>query len=214
MNNELKTIPRFWPTLGQLPTSYLMSMSYLEQVTWLCNYISKEIIPLLNYLNSQISGIPEFEEEVTKQLEEFKETLDSYVGSLDDIERDIENINNTILQINASINGLNNKIDENIDEVKELINRNFDTLKNYVDYNDNILNQKIENIQIGEIQIYDPTTGVLSPLQDVINNLYVISNKDGLTASEFDGLDLTATGFDSYQITAYEFDSQGKVILV
>lgn len=214
MNNELKTIPRFWPTLGQLPTSYLMSMSYLEQVTWICNYISKEIIPLLNYLNSQISGIPEFEEEVTKQLEEFKEILDSYVGSLDDIERDIENINTTILTINASINGLNNKIDENIDEVKELININFDTLKNYVDYNDNILNQKIENIQIGEIQIYDPTTGVLSPLQDVINNLYGISNKDGLTASEFDGLDLTATGFDSYQITAYEFDSQGKVILV
>lgn len=214
MNNELKTIPRFWPTLGQLPTSYLMSMSYLEQVTWLCNYISKEIIPLLNYLNSQISGIPEFEEEVTKQLEEFKEILDSYVGSLDDIERDIENINATILEINASINGLNNKIDENIDEVKELININFDTLKNYVDYNDNILNQKIENIQIGEIQIYDPTTGVLSPLQDVINNLYGISNKDGLTASEFDGLDLTATGFDSYQITAYEFDSSGKVILV
>ena len=50
--------------------------------------------------------------------------------------------------------------------------------------------------------------------QTVINNIYELSNKDGLTASEFDALNLTASGFDAYQITAYEFDSQGKTILV
>ena len=48
----------------------------------------------------------------------------------------------------------------------------------------------------------------------VINNLYQLTNKDGLTATEFDALDLTATEFDAYQITAYEFDSAGKTILV
>ena len=47
-----------------------------------------------------------------------------------------------------------------------------------------------------------------------LNNLYGVSNKDGLTATEFDALELTATGFDAYNITAYEFDSSGKVILV
>ena len=40
------------------------------------------------------------------------------------------------------------------------------------------------------------------------------SQQDGLTANEFDALNLTATSFDAYQITAYEFDSSGKVILV
>lgn len=214
MNNDLKPIPRFCATLGQLPSSYLMSMTYLEQVTWICNYINKNIIPLLEFLNSQISGIPEFEEEVNKKLNEFEEILNSYVSSLDDVKEDIKQINNTIIEINAYLNSLNNKIDNEIQNVKELINTNFDTLKTYVDYNDYILNQKIENIQIGEIQVYDPTSGILSPLQDVLNNLYGISNKDGLTASEFDALDLTASGFDAYQITAYEFDSSGKVILV
>ena len=54
----------------------------------------------------------------------------------------------------------------------------------------------------------------INDLQIVINNLYQAGNKDGLTASEFDALDLTANEFDAYQITAYEFDSAGKTILV
>ena len=87
-------------------------------------------------------------------------------------------------------------------------------LKDYVDYQDSQLNEKIDNIQIGQIQIYDPTSGTIKPLQEVINDLYALTNKDGLSASEFDALNLTATEFDAYQITAYEFDSQGKTILV
>ena len=106
------------------------------------------------------------------------------------------------------------KIDSEITRVINLINDNFNLLKDYVDYQDNILNEKIDNIQIGLIQIYDPTTGTIEPLQMVINNLYQLTNKDGLTATEFDALDLTATEFDAYQITAYEFDSAGKTILV
>ena len=206
-NNEIKPIPKLCSTIGLLPTSYLMSMTYLEQITWICNYINTKI-------NEAISGIKPFEEYVTNKLNEFQEILNSYVSSLDDVKTDIIEINNILSEHNRFIIELNNKIDNNFEETKTLIANNFDRLKSYVDYNDSLLNQKIENIQIGEIQIYDPTTGILSPLQEVINNLYGVSNKDGLTASEFDGLDLTATAFDSYQITAYEFDSQGKVILV
>lgn len=213
-NNDIKTIPRFCSSLGILPTSYLMTLSYGEQVTWLCNYINNTIIPILKSNNEAISTIPIFEENVTNQLNEFQTILDSYVSSLDDVKEDIININNTLIQYNILITELNQKINEDIENLEELINSNFNALKNYVDIKDYELNQKIENIQIGAIQVYDPTTGILSPLQEVLNNLYGVSNKDGLTASEFDNLELTATTFDNYQITAYEFDSQGKVILV
>lgn len=213
-NVDIKPIPKFCSTLGVLPTSYLMTLSYGEQVTWLCNYINTTIIPILISNNEAISSIPIFEEKVTIQLEQFQEILNSYVSSLDDVKEDIERINNTLLEYNNLIRELNLKIETYRDELEEIINSNFNTLKLYVDAKDYELNQKIDNIQIGEIQVYDPTTGVLSPLQIVLNNLYGVSNKDGLTASEFDALDLTATAFDSYQITAYEFDSQGKVILV
>lgn len=191
-----KPIPRLYQTIGMLPTSYLMSMTYEEQLTWLCNYINKEIVPIVNANNEAISQIPEFEENVTKQLQEFSEKLSSYDTSIEQLQQDI-------IHYNSLIN-----------ELRELINSNFVILKNYIDSNVENLENEIENLQIGQIQVYNPTTGVLAPLQEVINDLYGVSNKDGLTATEFDGLDLTATAFDTYQITAYEFDSQGKEILV
>lgn len=143
-------------------------------------------------------------------FEELKAYVDEYLESLDDVKAEITAINNTIDNLTLQVNSNTNRINQAI----QLINENFTILKNYVDDQVAVLNDKIDNIQIGQIDIYDPTTGIVSPLQIVINNLYGLSNKDGLTATEFDALDLTATAFDSYQITAYEFDSQGKTILV
>ena len=73
--------------------------------------------------------------------------------------------------------------------------------------------EKINNISIDSIILRDPTTGIFSNIQVVINNLYNTANTDGITASEFDGLELTASVFDSKQITASQFDTSGKSIL-
>lgn len=147
-------------------------------------------------------------------FEELKAYVDQYLVDVDDLKRAITEIN-TELDIVAGQTATNTtRIEEVNDNLTTLINNNFNILKEYIDNQVDILNQKIDNIQIGQIEVYDPTTGLISPLQTVINNLYGVSNKDGLTASEFDALDLTASGFDAYQITAYEFDSQGKIILV
>ena len=143
-------------------------------------------------------------------FEELKNYVDEYLESLDDVKAAIVVINNTLENQASLINSNTTKIEQ----LQTIINNNFTILKNYVDNQVAILDDKIDNIQIGQIDIYDPTTGIVSPLQTVINNLYGLSNKDGLTATEFDALDLTATAFDAYQITAYDFDSQGKIILV
>lgn len=69
---EVKTLPvitKFIMTIGELPTSYLMSMTYLEQVTWLCNYLEKTVIPALNQ-NAQ----------AVKELQELYELLRTYVN--------------------------------------------------------------------------------------------------------------------------------------
>lgn len=143
-----------------------------------------------------------------------KDYVDNYLFDVDDIKEQIAIINSKLLDLQAKEK--QNEIDiENVRvDMTSLINENFNTLKTYVDYNDTILDDKITNIQIGAISLYNPTNGLFQPLQTVINDLYGISNKDGLTAEEFDDLDLTATAFDAYQITAYEFDSSGKTILV
>ena len=134
---------------------------------------------------------------------ELKNYVDTYLIGLEAVERDITLINQKIDQLFNDVNTNANRIEE--------VNTN---LTNYINSEVDILNNKIDNIQIGLINIYDPTTGIVSPLQTVINNLYSIANINGLTATEFEALDLTVTEFEAYDITASEFDSQGKILLV
>lgn len=182
----------------------------------MCKIVEK-LNEVIDLTNEQTETFKYLEEEFIK----LKDYVDEYLIGLDDIKEQINIINNTLdniaIKLNQhdnKINELDNKIDNEINRVISIINDNYNILKEYVDYNDNILNEKIDNIQIGLINVYDPTTGMIQPLQTTINNLYQLTNKDGLTASEFDLLDLTSTEFDAYQITAYQFDSAGKTILV
>lgn len=130
---------------------------------------------------------------------------------------DIDEVKQAIARIDASLDELAADVLKNSQDII-LINSRIDSviteLRAYVDSKVLMLEEEIQNIQIGDINVYDPTTGEILPLQIVINNLYGLTNKDGLTATEFDALDLTATAFDAYEITAYEFDSSGKTILV
>ena len=50
MNNEelidvktLRPFRRFIYTIGALPSSYLISMTYEEQLIWFCNYLEKTV---------------------------------------------------------------------------------------------------------------------------------------------------------------------------
>ena len=198
-------------TIGNLPSSYTLSMSYEEQLLWLLNKMEKEVIPDLNNLIKYVDNLDLNFEEIDKEIE----NINININSLNTL---YENLNQQTSQNTQDIINLNNLINSQINQLRneliQLINENYQVLKDYVDMKDHNLQQQIDNINIGNLQIYDPTTGAILPLQQVINNLYGATNVNGLTATEFDGLDLTATNFDAYEITAKEFDSDGKNILV
>lgn len=198
-------------TLGQLPTSYRESMSYEEQVLWLCNIIEKEITPKLNELIDIVDNID-------INFEEINEKINIIQNDIMVIQNEYQTLNNKVNENTEDIIALDNRITNEINDLdstlRALISNNYNTLKDYVDYQDNILNEKIDNIQIGLINVYDPTTGLLSPLQTVINNIAQIGYKGSITASEYDTLELTAQAYDTYSITAYQYDSDAKNILI
>lgn len=183
---------------------------------------------IVEYLNKVIYNqklLEDSDNELVDAFNNLKAYVDEYLINIPDFREAIELINEKLNQLTLEvtnntdhINLLNNKIDEEINlldsKLTTLIEQDFDLMKNYVDNQIRILNDKIDNLNITDLRVYDPTTGYFSPLQIVLNNIAQLSNKDGLTAEEFDNLDLTAQAFDSYQITAYEFDSSGKIILV
>lgn len=198
-------------TLGQLPTSYRESMSYEEQILWLCNIIENDITPRLNEVIVKVNNIDINFDNLNKAIDEINSQLDLVKEEYLILSSKVDTNTDDIITLN---NRITDEIAELDSTLKDLINQNFNTLKDYVDYNDTILNNKIDNISTTGIMAYNPTNGLLEPLQKVLNDIAQLTNRDGLTATEFDALDLTATGFDAYQITAYEFDSQGKTILV
>lgn len=81
--NNLKPFPRFCVTLGMLPSSYKESLTYEEQLLWLCNYIETEVIPKYNENVEAIN-------ELITLYNQLKEYVDNYFENLD-VQEEINN---------------------------------------------------------------------------------------------------------------------------
>ena len=140
---------------------------------------------------------------VVEAIDEIYDYVQEYLTGYEELKDGLIAVNTRIDELTAQLLEDFADIEDHFDSIEDTIQENYDDLNN-----------KIVQIETGDIYVYDPTTGYLSPLQEVINNLSTLANTDALTATEFDALDLTATEFDAYQITAREFDTSGKTILV
>lgn len=175
-----------------ISSNYLDNMTYAEFLLG----ILKKMNEIIAVTNTQQEFIDEFNVKYQELLVEF-EKLRSDFDALED-------------EITASVQA---QFDAFEVEVRNLITATQNYLIAYTDSAEARLQAQIEAIQIGDINVIDPTTGVLSPIQTVINNI-AGSSADALTASEYDALNLTATAYDNYDITAYDYDFKGKALLV
>lgn len=153
--------------------------------------------------------------EVIKQVNSNSEFIDKYSGKIEEIETEIAALRNEMTEFE---NQINQDITTRFNAIKvELDSAIATTLIRANAYTDAVaanLQEQIEAIVIGQITLFDPTTGIVSPLQVVIDNLYSASRSDALTATEYDALDLTATAYDAYELTAADYDQSGKSLLV
>lgn len=159
------------------------------------------ILKKLNEMIAQLNANTAFIEEYSGKIEEIEAEVESLRQEMTDFEQ----------EINASIDlrFANIKI-----ELQSMIATALVQANAYTDAIAAQLRDEIEQISIGDIQVYDPTTGLLSPLQTVLDNIYGSSREDALTATEYDALDLTATAYDAYDITAFNYDKYAKTLLV
>ena len=153
--------------------------------------------------------------EVIKQVNSNSEFIDKYSGKIEEIEAEIAALRNEMTEFE---NQINQDITTRFNAIKvELDSAIATTLIRANAYTDAVaanLQEQIEAIVIGQITLFDPTTGIVSPLQVVIDNLYSASRSDALTATEYDALDLSATAYDAYELTAADYDQSGKSLLV
>ena len=79
----LTPFKKFIMTIGNIPTSYLESMSYAELLMWFCNYLQNTVIPTVN-------NNAEAVEELQGLYQELKSYVDNYFNNLD-VQEEINN---------------------------------------------------------------------------------------------------------------------------
>lgn len=184
-------------SIGMIPKSYRESLTYEEQILWLQKYVN-DMLEWLTKLQEDFDNIDLNFEELEEKITELRSNLTD-LSNLVDTKASKE-------ELNTSITSLEN-------ELRDLITSNYNILKEYIDTQDEYLQYQIDHFDIGNIKIYDPTTGLEEDIQTVIDNIYDQTRTEAITASEFDALLLSATEFDGKEITAFNFDRYGKTLL-
>lgn len=141
--------------------------------------------------------------------------IENYAGKIEELEGQINDLK---IEMADFKNEVNDSIALQFAEIKvELQAMIAATLTRANAYTDSVaahLEDEIAKVSVGRINVFDPTTGLYSPLQTVIDNLYSSGRENALTATEYDTLELTATNYDAYELTAREYDQNGKSLLV
>lgn len=152
--------------------------------------------------------------EVIDLVNQHQEFIENYSGKIEEIEA---KVNQLYVDFKDYKVQLNQEIEQRFvaiqTQLTEQIASATSYMRAYTDARAQELQQQIDNIAIGEITVYDPSTGTIVPLQTALDNLFDSSREGAITASEYDALNMDASVYDGLEITATEYDRNGKAIL-
>lgn len=152
--------------------------------------------------------------EMIAQLNSNTAFIEEYSGKIEEIEADITALKNEMIEFESEINEeITTRFNAIKLDLQSAISTTLLQANAYTDATAANLREEIQAVSLGQITLFDPTTGSLNNLQVVIDNIYNTSREEALTATEYDGLQLSATTYDGYQITAFNYDRYGKTIL-
>lgn len=176
-----------------------ISTNYQDNVTY-----AEFLLGVLKKLNDMIDTV-----------NAHSEFIDKYQGEIEEMQRELAEFKDEWKQFQIDINAsIARQISDFKAEVYGELSAQIVQLRNYIDVQDESLKNYIDQVALGQIQVYNPATGMLQDLQTVINSLFDVSRENALTATEYDELELTATYYDGQDISAYDYDTAGKTLLV
>lgn len=160
-------------------------------------------------------GIMKKINEIIVDVNKANEFIADYSGKIEQLEIELAEIKNEIAEQYDTITAETDaKLTALLEQVQLLIYACLNEAKAYTNVQINRLQDQIDDIVIGQISVYDPTTGAYVGLQTALNNIYDSTRENAITATDYDALELTATSYDGYEITAFEYDNNGKEILM
>ena len=145
MNNDLRPITTLPPfkrmcmTIGELPTSYLETMTYYEMLVWFTEYMKNTIIPTIN--NNGLAV-----EELQNKYIELKSYVDNYFDNLD-VQEEINNKLDEMAEDGSLTNLIKDYVDPIYQAYEEEINEEITTFKSSINTTINNQNTEISNFK-------------------------------------------------------------------
>lgn len=149
-------------------------------------------------------------------IEEMKDEVAEEITQLrTDVEQAMANVRTEFEQIKANIQAelthLMTYVNAQIIQMRAENTANNEYIFDYVEYR---LDEFVANFPaVVDAPVYNPVKGTITGLQTAINDLYDFARFYGLTAEQYDSLNLTATQYDAKLITALEYDQYGYIKL-
>lgn len=134
---NLRPFTRFCCTIGEVPTSYLLSLTYEEQLLWLCDYLKNTVIPTIN-------DNAEAVQELQNLYVQLKNYVDNYFADLD-IQTEIDNKLDQMAEDGTLAKIIEDyatipQLKEQIENVESELNNKIDTINNDIsNIDDNLL---------------------------------------------------------------------------
>ena len=147
---------------------------------------------------------------------ETKATITAEVNRLERL------VNEAIANLEAEFNRLLIEVRTKINDLETQIQLAIINLNNTLDANNEYMMRWVENRlqdfinslpEILTVEVYNPYRGMVTDIQQAINDIYSIACVFGLTAEQYDSLQLTAQAYDLKALTAMEYDQYGYKLL-
>lgn len=200
--------------------------TYDSDLGWLIKEVTRiadQYDTFIEYMNSHKIEYEELLQRVTSlenEIESFETEINNRFYTLDqELRTDIDNrIAEVITQVDAklqevdiALRDLENKFNQFKTETRNLVIQYYNLGTAYTDF-------KIEELinslpDLTTVYVFNPIKGMITTLQEAINDLYDLGRPEALTAREYDDLELTAAEYDALEITAIDYDLYGKKIL-
>lgn len=126
---------QFPKSIGEIPTSYKDSISYEEQILWLCNFLEKEILPQIDISQETVQKIEAAFEELKTEVETELATFELNINQVkvySDAQNDLlkvylldliralndrfDNLPDTFLVFNPT-NGMNDSLNKTLNDI-------------------------------------------------------------------------------------------------
>lgn len=200
--------------------------TYDSDLGWLIKTVSsigneyKELVEYMNQHKIEYAQLLARVEHLENEIDSFETEINNRFVQLQtdlyaDVDRKtaavIEEVRTAIAGIDLALENIRNEFRQFKIETTGLVIRYYNLGKDYTDFK---IQELINSLpELTTVYVFNPIKGHITTLQEAVNDLYDLGRPYGITAKEYDDLELTASDYDGLEITALDYDLYATKIL-